>query len=189
MLVIVDESGDPSFSLNSSEYFSITAVIFDNLKKAEEVSKFVRKFKDKHKLKPELKYSKMKKEINAKFFLNLDLYKSFHVINYSIAKRSIKDLKLRKEPKKLYFYVLTKLLAEIQFLGNPVSSFKIDKMNDKNFRANISKIINLDFKNAKIHFVSSQSDNLVQVADMYSGLINSKLKTKEIKSGVYKSPV
>lgn len=185
MLILIDESGDPSFGVKSSEYFSVSAVVFEYASDAEGIAKKIKKFKASIGHNRELKYSKVKEAFSNKFFELVEVDKlKFRVLFFAIKKSDIKDVELKKEPKRLYFFVFKSLVAGLYGMSaSSVLSVKIDRLNDKRFRKTVEMIVKGSFGATKVSFVNSQNDVLIQMADMYAGKVNRLLKSEKVKTG------
>jgi len=95
MLIIIDESGDPSFSAKASAYFAIGGLMFDDTRQAELVAKTASKIKFTSGFNRELKSNSCPlklKELILKETINKVPVRFISIID----KQKIKDIDLRK---------------------------------------------------------------------------------------------
>jgi cytochrome oxidase Cu insertion factor (SCO1/SenC/PrrC family) len=174
--IFIDESGDlgVNISKGSSKIFVITAIVFSKSSEMDNMNTLVNKIKDKHNLiNKEIKFNKTNTKFK-KYIISKILKEKFLIYYFSWTKCS-DSIKLK------YLDALSQLLnqfgkndANIVIDGNlPKNEQKIVK---KELRKKISLKIN------KLTFKNSKSDNLLQVADLMSGLIYKILqKDREYK--------
>ncbi len=177
MLIIIDESGDPGFKPSSSSHFMLGALLFTDYKDAEILSKKVAKLRNHLGFKREFKFSSTSEKNKIKFFEEIKEV-DFKFISVCINKKNIFDKILKSNPKEFYYYCLRSLLKNIK---NEVHLIKIDNLGNNDFKFTCAEICKDFFPKAKIKFVKSSDDSLVQAADMFTGLcIKENLSKKDL---------
>jgi len=175
--IFIDESGDlgVNISKGSSKIFVITAVVFSKSNEMDKVNTLINKIKDKHNLiNKEIKFNKtntkFKKDIISKI-----LKEKFMIYYFSWTKCN-DSVKLK------YLDALSQLLSQFgKNDANVVIDGNLPKNEQKDIKKELRKIITLKIN--KLTFKNSKSDNLLQVADLMSGLIYKILqKDREYKA-------
>ncbi len=182
MLVFIDESGDTGRKLNkgSSKFFVISMVVFDDNKVAElcdrEIDKLRRNLK--LKLKYEFHFSDNSDRVKLKF---LEVINKYQFMYFSVV--------IDKDPKKLwgpgfsekesfYKYACSMVITNaVQYLNNAI--VVLDKSGNPVFRNRLAKYLNqkINFNKKilkKIKQQNSRSNNLLQLADYITGIVNRK---------------
>jgi hypothetical protein len=176
-LVFIDESGDPGFKFDrgSSSHFVIACVIFDDKLDAEEAALIIKKFRRKKNLSDnsEFKFNKTNKTL-IKELLKEIVRANFRVCAISIDKTKIRSHELRNNKESFYNYAVKLALsrseniidADIRIDGHASREYK------KSTFAYLRKEVNVvQRKIAKIRFVDSQSNVLIQLADIAAGSV------------------
>ena len=161
-------------SKGSSKIFVITAIVFSKSSEMDNMNTLINKIKDKHNLiNKEIKFNKtntkFKKDIISKI-----LKEKFTIYYFSWTKCSDR-VKLK------YLDALSQLLNQF---GKNDANIVIDGNLPKNEQKIIKKELRkkIALKINKLTFKNSKSDNLLQVADLMSGLIYKVLqKDREYK--------
>lgn len=171
VLVLIDESGCCGFKVGkgSTPYFVIAMVIFDNFTEAERTSAAIGNLRDVLRVRPEFKFSKCRDEIRDRFFECVVGF-NFVVRALVVDKTRIYSPHLRTKCESFYNYFVKSLLGHD---GGTLSSanVKIDGSGDREFKKSFSRYLMRELgegKVKKIKFAESYSDNLIQLADMFS---------------------
>lgn len=174
MLVLIDESGDPGFRIaqGSSSHFVVAMVIFQDTRAAERTSLAIGTLREELRIKPEFKFAKCKHPVRTRFFETVAGF-DFSVRAIVVDKAAVQSPHLRTVTECFYNYFLRMLL---QHDGGATqgASIKVDGSGDAEFRKALSGYLRIQLREkqiGKFRFVDSQSDNLVQLADMCAGAI------------------
>ena len=200
-LIFIDDSGCTGFKFGrgSTDYFGIAAVFFDDDLDAEETALKIKRLRrslgwhDLH----EFKFRKTSKELTKQFF-NAVQPCTFRVVTALIDKRTVTDIKMTKNPRLFYYNVI---LQTIRAGGNlDKVNIYIDGEAGRKYSQKVKTYIRQNLpKNAvnKVSFKDSNTDSLVQLADMIVGALlhtteergNSDLYYSLIKSHIETSIV
>lgn len=182
MLVFIDESGDTGRKLNkgSSKFFVISMIVFDDNKIAELCDKEIDKLrKDLNlKLKYEFHFSNNSDKVKLKF---LEIINKYQFMYFSVV--------IDKDPKKLwgpgfkdkesfYKYSCSMVITNaMQYLSDAIVI--LDRSGNPVFRNRLAKYLNqkINFNKKiikKIKQQNSKSNNLLQLADYITGIVNRK---------------
>lgn len=164
--IFVDESGDPGLTKNSSKFFVMVAIIVDG-KNISKINKIMDDYRKKlnWNISKEFKHSKTRKEIVK------DLIQETKRVSYGIEMIKIDKSNFKNNGRMtVYNQVLIKLLEKID--RNDID-ITIDGRKSKKYIEKLSSDIR---KNAKlklsaknIHFIDSNKNNLIQLADLIAG--------------------
>lgn len=182
MLVFIDESGDTGRKLNkgSSKFFVISMIVFDDNKIVELCDKEIDKLrKDLNlKLKYEFHFSNNSDKVKLKF---LEIINKYQFMYFSVV--------IDKDPKKLwgpgfkdkesfYKYSCSMVITNaMQYLSDAIVI--LDRSGNPVFRNRLAKYLNqkINFNKKiikKIKQQNSKSNNLLQLADYITGIVNRK---------------
>lgn len=174
MLVLIDESGCPGFKLKrgSTPFFVVSMVVFSDFLQAQEASDAIAALRKTLSVNPEFKFSKTRPMIKDKFFEEICRY-DFSVRALVVDKSKLYSPQLRSDTSSFYNYFVKSLM---QYDNNLLlnASIKIDGSGDKEFKKSLSTYLRQALGQQKIKkfkFIDSQSDNLIQLADMVVGAI------------------
>lgn len=164
--VFIDESGDPGLTEKSSRFFVMAAIIVDdkNILKINEIMDDYRK-KLKWNILKEFKHSKTKKEIIK------DLILATKKASYEIEVLKIDKANFKNNGKMtVYNQVLIKLLKNINRddIDITIDGRKSKKYIEK-LSSDIRKNTRLKLSAKNIHFIDSNKNNLIQLADLIAG--------------------
>ncbi len=182
MLIFIDDSGDPGFKLEkeSSQFFVISLLIFDDTLEAEKAAVAIKKLKRKLGFPDtvEFKYAKSRPKIRKEFLKTLSKF-SFRIRALVVNKNLIYSPELQSKKEKFYGYFIK---TAIKYSNSTIlnAKIKIDGSGDRAFRqqfqAYLRKELNAGevkiMKNCK--FVDSKENVLIQAADMVAGAIRRK---------------
>jgi len=188
-LVFIDESGDAGFKFEkeSSNYFIIAAVIFDDFLEAEKTAVAIKEMRRKEGFPDsvEFKFNKSKRKIREKFLETVKIFD--YKIRYLIVdKRRIESNEFKNNKNSFYSYVIRMLLkhSNSTILN---AKIRIDGSGDRVFKRNFSvylrKYLNSNDKKIikNLRFVDSKESVLIQLADMVAG---SERRYFEYKDGL-----
>lgn len=190
MLVFIDESGDTGRKITqgSSKYFVVSLVLFDDHKTALECDKRIEDLRRslKKDLRFEFHFQSNSHAVRQRF---LKCISPFHFTFYSIV--------IDKNPKKLigkgfevkesfYKYACNLLFSNAKHIINN-ATVVIDKSGSPEFQKSLKKYLNKilsDNHNSnkiikKLKQQHSHTNNLLQLADYVSGIINRKYQNKK----------
>ena len=174
MLVLIDESGCPGFKLSkgSSPFFVVGMVVFDDLKEAENTSATIAQARIDLRVKPEFKFSKCHDDARDGFFAAIAPH-GFRIRALVVDKAKIYSKFLRTSTDDFYRYFVQMMMRHD---GGALTgaSVKIDGSGSREFKRSLGAYLRREIgpgKIAKLKFVDSRGDNLVQLADMAMGAI------------------
>jgi Protein of unknown function (DUF3800) len=174
MLVFIDESGDPGFRLEkgSSAVFVAALVVFRDHAQARATDAAIETAAIRLGIKPEFKFSKCRPEIRDAFFAAVQRF-DFSVRAIVVEKTRIYSAHLRLRKEAFYsFFVKTMLRFDNGLLKE--AQIIIDGSGGRTFKREMGVYFrrHLGADRVKsIVFNDSQSDRLVQLADMCAGAI------------------
>ncbi len=178
MLVLIDESGETGFKEGSSRFFILTMIVFPDGSpengryiKAEETADVIHRLMQETRHKPEFHFTNCSAKVRKAFFSGLNAAGcAFDVYALIVDKKHITSPHLRKNPGKFYNFMLKQLLTH-----NPIdgATIKIDGQKSKAFRKALQAYLRQGNHQmiAKLKFVDSKKDVLIQLADMACGAI------------------
>lgn len=176
-LVFIDDSGDPGFKLDkgSSSHFVIACVIFDDPLDAEETALAIKKFRRTlgWNQNREFKFNKTKKSIVIDL-LKIVCEGNFSVRAICIDKAQIRSLELKNRQDSFYNYAIKEVLSKSEMLHK--ASIRLDGHAGREYKKSAITYLRREVnahsqKIAKVKFVDSKTDNLVQLADLVAGSI------------------
>jgi hypothetical protein len=173
MLVFLDESGDPGFKLNagSSPVFVVAMVIFETSRDAERTEQKVRDLQAELRVKPEFKFSKLRDEFRDRFFDGI-CGCPFTVRAIVVQKAIIRSDNLKDHKDRFYNYFVKQLMKHDN--GTLLNArLRIDGSGDRAFKKELLAQLrkSLQGRISEIRFSDSESDSLIQLADMCAGAI------------------
>ncbi len=190
-LVFIDDSGDPGFKLGkgSSSHFVIACVIFDDNLDAEETALVMKKYRRELKWSDnrEFKFNKTKKDITAELLKRLGS-KNFRVRAICINKSVIRSQELRNKQDSFYNYAIKEVLAKTDSLNK--ADVRLDGHSGREYKKSavtyFRRMINSRSKKiAKVRFVDSHTNNLIQLADLVAGSIHRSYQKDKTDSKRY----
>jgi hypothetical protein len=175
MLVVIDESGDPGFTIGCSPFFIMGMVLFRTSDDAEEVSRAVDNARKIARIKGEFKFTQTSYRVKKIFFEILSS-QNFEIRVYIVDKVDVKAKEIKINPAEFYRFCLAQLVTCTGDLPDGFT-IKIDKCGNKLFRNSCASYLRQNFPAGKIgsfKMADSTKDNLVQLADMVTGAIARK---------------
>lgn len=186
MLVLIDESGDPGFKLErgSSSHFVVAMVVFTDTAEAEKASAAITRARAEFRVGREFKFSNCGDRVRDGFFEAVKPC-GFLVRALVVDKAQIRSDHLQENTKRFYnFFVQMLLRHDGGVLAG--ARIKIDKCGDRRFKNELNSYLRRQLTSgqvAKLKFVDSCSDNLLQLADMCSGAILRAYRTDDRRDG------
>lgn len=191
-LVFIDDSGDPGFKIGkgSSRYFVIACVIFDDNLDAEETALVIKKFRrdlgwreDR-----EFKFNKTKKSIVIEL-LKVISSKNFKVRAICIDKTKVYSSELKNKQDSFYNYAIKEVLTKTKTLN--AADVRLDGHSGRQYKKSASAYFRREInarskKIAKVRFVDSRTNNLIQLADLVAGSILRSYQTDKSDAAIYK---
>lgn len=176
-LVFIDDSGDPGFKLDSgsSKHFVIACVIFDDPIDAEETALVIKKYRrslgwsqDR-----EFKFNKTKKSYVSELLEQVS-GTSFSVRAICINKALIHSHELKNKQDSFYNYAIKEVLSKSTSLQQ--ASIRLDGHSNRAYKKSATTYLRREVnaksrKIAKVKFVDSRTNNLIQLADLVAGSI------------------
>lgn len=167
MLVVIDESGCTGFKQGSSSHFVIAMIIFDSFNDAEQTANVIHKLKRDLGMQREFKFSASKDSRRDAFFEAIKSCR-FSVRFFVVEKKRIHSDFLQDNGDKFINYCLRNLIQSgMHRLVNAV--VKIDGKSSKRFKRECASYLRRHVGSnviRKVTFCDSQSDVLIQLADM-----------------------
>jgi len=176
-LVFIDDSGDPGFKLDrgSSKYFVIACVIFNDPLDAEETALAIKKYRRDLGWRPdrEFKFNKTKK-VYVGELLNLVATTNFTIRAICINKALIHSHEMRNKQDSFYNYAIKEVLSKSEKLSK--ASIRLDGHSGRAYKESAITYLRREVnsqsqKIAKVKFVDSKTNNLIQLADLAAGSI------------------
>ncbi len=183
MLVFVDESGDAGFKFdqNSSQFFIVAMVVFDDDAQATATANQIARFRQSLKQKDEFKFSKMSRQRRqdfAELIKTLDFVARVFVID-----------KLLVDPKQFsqygtdtYQWMLAEALIAFQDEFSQ-ARLKLDGTQNRYFKRTFKSYIRqrLEIKINDLVFVDSESTELLQLADFVAGAVHRQQRGEDVE--------
>jgi hypothetical protein len=192
--VFIDDSGDAGFKLNSgsSELFVIACCVFERAEDAEATKDIVRDLRDelRRSKSSEFKFSKTKLDLQKKFFKRIDPA-LFFVRAIVVDKSKISSDYLKSNHESFYNYVIQLVLTNSNGTIQG-ASVKIDGSGSRDYRKAARRYLLAEVNRSgssfirKVGYVKSQSDFLIQVADMFAGCIRRSNNESDKNHDAYK---
>lgn len=173
MLVFIDESGDPGFSVEqgSSLVFVAAMVIFASGEDARITQATVEALQARLKIHPELKFNKMKHAARDAFFEGVQAC-PFSVRAIVIRKEVIRSVHLKSDKEDFYrFFVRQMMSHDGRTLRG--ADVVIDGSGDRAFKNELRSYLRRELGDRvrRVRLKNSRNDLLVQLADMCAGAI------------------
>jgi hypothetical protein len=170
MYVFIDEAGDTGFKIDSSRYFIIALIIFDNYTEMEKADRIIQKQKEKDNIFEEYKSARTIAKLKERFF---DCIKSvkFEISYIVFDKATIKNISLHHNLPEVYNHLLAQAINNTA-IENAI--IKIDKGSNQTFQRQLKNYIRKHTMQGKIKsfkFENSKANNLIQLADMICGAL------------------
>lgn len=195
MLAFIDESGDTGLRIEegSTRYFVVSLVLFEDLEEATACDQRIQLLKKELGFPPDFEFHfyDNSDKVRRKFLEVISPYTFFYI-----------GIAINKDPKKLWgegfkhkdsFYkYVCGLVFENAKPHLKQARVKIDKSGSSVFRSQLAKYLQkkvngTDFQCIKsVKMEHSHSNNLLQVADYVSGIINRKVQEKKNSQIYYK---
>lgn len=180
MLVFIDESGDPGFSLDKggTPTFVIAMVLFTNPADASLTQRAIEQSGARRLHKPEFKFGKCSNDVRDAFF---DCIRSapFRIRAIAIRKDAVSSSVPKHSNESFYRYFVHQMLSRnASALRN--ARVIIDGSGDRLFKRNLNAELRQRIGGdaiRDIRFKDSRSDVLLQLADMCAGAIARSLRT------------
>jgi hypothetical protein len=181
MLVFIDESGDAGFKVDkgSSPIFVVAMAIFDQDEHAKHAQSCIDACANDCNLgRSEFKFNKCSFELRDKFFAAVSDC-TFKVRAIVVRKEIIFSPRLKAEKENFYEFFVKKMM---QHDNDTLQNAKviIDGSGEREFRRNLNTQLRRRLAKGAvkdIRFRDSQSDRLVQLADMCAGAIARSYRT------------
>lgn len=172
MLVLIDESGDPGFKLTrgSTPHFVMAMVIFRDYSQAERAGRAIREAQVALRVSSEFKFNKCCDAVRDGFFEAVRPFE-FGVRAIVVNKSLIHSQNLRTETERFYNFFL-RLLMDHDGGALENARIKIDGSGDRRFKRELTSYLRRQLAPGKmksLRFADSQSDSLIQLADMVAG--------------------
>lgn len=179
MIIFIDDSGDPSFSLDkgSTKVFVIGCVIFDDELEAEKTAVSLKQLRrDLHfSDQTEFKFNKSRPEVRLRF-LSATLPYKYRIRTIVMKKEDIYGQELRKSKSSFYNYAIKSVLKNS---GGTIRNAKLrlDGHGDRLFTRNMMTYLKKELNSSKqkmiidLKLVDSKQNILIQMADMIAGAI------------------
>lgn len=190
-LVFIDDSGDPGFKLDkgSSSHFVIATVIFDDPLDAEETALIIKKYRrelgwsDKR----EFKFNKTNKKIIGEL-LGRVTNCNFKIRAICIDKSKIYSHELKNKQDSFYNYAIKEVLSKTDSLN--AADIRLDGHSGREYKKSaityLRREVNTQSKKiAKVRFVDSSTNVLIQLADLVAGSILRSTQTAKTDHAVY----
>lgn len=177
MLAVIDESGDPGFSIGSSPYFVVVMILFDRFADAQCVAHIIQNTKRQMSVRRELKFNGSSNRVRTQF-MDAMRNQPFRFRAVAIHKHAIRDSSLRKYPKQFAFHAFHRLMSEGQSPFNQSAVLKIDRYGDRSVRDTLATYLRQHLPRGtikSIKFVDTRHDVLIQLADMIAGAVAKSL--------------
>ncbi len=173
VLVFIDESGDPGFKIakGSTPIFAAAMVIFENGTDARATEETIKAVRAQQKVKREFHFVNCRPAVRDAFFVAVRNC-PFHVRAVVVQKKLIYSPHLRSDKEDFYRFFVRKMIDND---GGAVQEARIviDGSGDRPFRnmlkTSLRRHIGDRLKDVK--FGRSESDHLIQLADMCVGAI------------------
>lgn len=179
MIVFIDESGDPGFrvSKGSSKHFVIVLIVFYEEIDAEETALQIKKLKKSLGKKEsfEFKFNKCNKEYREKFLKTVQKC-NFHIRAIVFNKELVYSNHLKQNKERFYNFAL-RMVLEHSASTIQKAKIRLDGSGEREFRKQLTTYLRRFLNNSEkkivenIRFRDSQTDVLIQLADMIAGSI------------------
>lgn len=195
MLIFIDDSGDAGFKLGkgSSEFFVISAVIFDDNLEAEKTAIVIKELR-RHLFKRddvEFKFHKSSNEVKKNFLECVGKCK-FRVRCLVVDKKVLHSPELKGSKDSFYSYMIKTML---KYNNHTIfdAKIRIDGSGDRVFRRSFITYLRRELNNDEkkvlqnCKMVDSKNDALIQMADMIAGSIHRSYQKNKTDCEIYKT--
>jgi hypothetical protein len=190
-LVFIDDSGDPGFKLDrgSSSHFVIACVIFDDKLDAEEVALIMKKYRRElgWPEEREFKFNKTKKSIVEELLKRVSK-SNFRIRAICIDKSKIFSPSLKNNVDSFYNYAIKEVLSKTTRLSE--ADIRLDGHSGREYKNSAATYLRREVnssskKISKLRFVDSNTNNLIQLADLVAGSILRSQQDKKSDNKTY----
>jgi hypothetical protein len=187
MLVLIDESGDCGlkFGAGSSELFVCVAVVFSDTFSADACERAIDGLRLQLHKPPsfEFHFSESSNKVREAFFRTVN-HEDFRYAGFVVEKRKLRGERFQ-DPKQVYEFAVGLVCEQVKpLLDN--SKIIIDKNGDRRFKRRLEKTLKRQMTNSeglcsikKVTMENSQSNRLVQLADMVAGSLNRSCASRD----------
>lgn len=183
MLVFIDDSGDPGFKLGrgSSQFFVIACAVFEDNLDAEETALLMKRYRRDLRWpdEREFKFNKTRKDF-VKELLSRVSGCNFKIRAIAIDKSKIYSHELKNKQDSFYNYAIKEVLSKSSLLKD--ADIRLDGHSGREYKKSTITYLRREVnkrskKIAKVRFVDSRTNNLIQLADLVAGSIHRKYQT------------
>lgn len=194
MLVFIDDSGDAGFKIaqGSTRSLVIACCVFEDNAAAERTANVIREFRASLGWHPraEFKFSKSRADIR-RAFLEAVRGEDFFVRAVIMQKDRIYSQHLQQDHRSFYNYAIQTVLS---YSNGTIrnASVKIDGSGDRTYKKAAIAYLRSEVTKrgggvvAKVRFVDSKTDQLIQLADMVAGAIRHSVDSDKPDAGDYR---
>jgi len=192
MYVFVDDSGDAGFKIGagSSKHLVIACCVFETSEDVEIAANTIRDFRRKLNWHPEqeFKFSKTREDIRLQFLTTV-LPLNFFVRAIVIDKTNMSSEKFSQDSASFYHFAIKEVLS--RSLGTiRDAKVRVDGKGSREYVKAASKYLKAqanqsDSVIAKVKFVDSKGDQLIQLADMVAGFLRKCFDAEHSRRKVY----
>ncbi|MDO8443553.1 MAG: DUF3800 domain-containing protein [Candidatus Azambacteria bacterium] len=195
MLIFIDDSGDPGFKFNrgSTNFFVISLIIFDDELEAEKTAVAIKNLKRTLNFPDgmEFKFFRSSNNVRKEFLQTVNYFK-FRIRSVVVDKSLIRSEELRGNKNSFYAYTI-KTVLKYSHKTIYDAKIKIDGSGDRIFRKSFLSYLKRELnsgnkqiiRNCKM--VNSNSNTLIQMADMIAGSIRRSYDASKKDHFLYKS--
>ena len=190
-LVFIDDSGDPGFKLDrgSSSHFVIACVIFDDPLDAEETSLIIKKYRREIGWNDtrEFKFNKTNKKYVRELLRRLADGR-FRVRAICIDKSEVYSHELKNRQDSFYNYAIKEVLSKTKTLHG--ADIRLDGHSGREYKKSARSYLRREVnsrskKIAKVRFVDSKTNTLIQLSDLIAGSILRSKRTEKTDHNDY----
>ena len=195
MLIFIDDSGDPGFKFNkgSTKFFVISLVIFDDELEAEKTAVAIKNLKRTLNFPDdmEFKFFRSSNDVRKEFLKTVNYFK-FRIRSVAIDKSLIRSEELRGNKNSFYAHTIKTVLKYSHKTVHD-AKVKIDGSGDRIFRKSFLSYLKRELNSGDKHIiknckmVNSNSNVLIQMADMIAGSVRRSYDMSKKDRFVYKS--
>ncbi|MBI3443592.1 DUF3800 domain-containing protein [Candidatus Woesebacteria bacterium] len=179
MVVFIDDSGDPGFKIDkgSSPVFVIACIIFDDELEAEKTAVAIKELRRELKKSDhfEFKFNKGNRGLRLKFLKRIASFK-FRIRAIVFDKRKVRSHELKTSKQSFYNYAI-KMVLKHNFGTIKEAKIRLDGHGDRLYKREVVRYLRKELNNKeervfqKLQFVNSDTNVLIQMADMVAGAI------------------
>lgn len=195
MLIFIDDSGDAGFKFGkgSSEFFVISAVIFNDNLEAEKAAIAIKELRRElfKRDDVEFKFHKSRKDVRKRFLECVAKYR-FRVRCLVVDKSVLHSPELKGNKDSFYSYVIKTML---KYNNRTIfdAKIRIDGSGDRIFRRSFATYLRRELNNDEkkilqnCKMLDSKNDVLIQMADMIAGSIHRSYQQDKNDREIYKN--